>query len=336
MRALLLILIAAISYAAEPGYKVVDKIKIGGTGTFWDYVYIDSSAARLYVSHSNQTEVVDLKTNKVIGTVKETQRIHGIAVAPDLNRGFTSNGATNNVTVFDLKTLATVGTVATGTNPDAILYEPSTHKVFAFNGNTKDATVIDAKTSMVLATVPVGGKPEFAQTDGKGKVFFNVEDTAEIVEMDAAKATITKRIKLAPCEDPTGLAIDRGKSRLFAACGNKLMAIVDFKAWKLIATVPIGAGADGAAFDDGLAFSSNGSDGTMTVIGEEGGKWVVKETVPTQRTARTMGVDTKTHRLYLPAAENGPAPAPKDGKAPKGGGRGPLLPDSFTVLVVGR
>jgi len=336
MRSLLLIFMAATAFAATPGYKVVDKIHIGGTGTFWDYVYVDSGAARLYVSHTNQTEVVDLKTNKVIGTIKDTARVHGIAIAADLNRGFTSNGGTNNVTVFDLKTLATVATVTTGTNPDAILYEPSTHKVFAFNGNSKDATVIDAKTGAVLATVPVGGKPEFSQTDGKGKVFFNVEDTSEIVEMDAAKATLTKRIPLAPCEEPTGLAIDRQKNHLFAACGNRMMAIVDSKAGKLIATVPIGAGADGAAFDDGMAFSSNGGDGTVTVVGEQGGKWIVLETVPTQRTARTMGVDPKTHRLYLPAAENGPAPAPKEGKAPKGGGRGPLLPDSFSIVVVAR
>jgi len=321
---------ALVALAAAPGYKVIDKIKIGGTGTFWDYVFVDADAARLYVSHSNQTEVLDLTSNKVVGTIPETQRVHGIAIASDLGKGFTSNGGTNNVTVFDLKTMKPTGTIATGMNPDAILYDPVSHRVFAFNGRSKDGTVIDAKSGTVISTLPVGGKPEFAQYDGKGKVYVNIEDTSEIVELDAAKATITKRIPLAPCEDPTGLAIDRQKKRLFAACGNKKMAIVDFAAGKVIASVDIGGGADGAAFDNGFAFSSNGADGTMSVVGETSpGKFEVVETVPTERSARTMGADSKTHKLYLPAAENGPAPA-------GGKGRGAILPDSFHIVVVGR
>jgi len=329
-RMALIVLMALVALAAAPGYKVIDKIKIGGTGTFWDYVFVDADAARLYVSHSNQTEVVDLTSNKVVGTIPETQRVHGIAIAGDLGKGFTSNGGTNNVTVFDLKTMKPTGTIATGMNPDAILYDPVSHRVFAFNGRSKDATVIDAKSGTVISTLPVGGKPEFAQYDGKGKVYVNIEDTSEIVELDAAKATITKRIPLAPCEDPTGLAIDRQKKRLFAACGNKKMAIVDFAAGKVIASVDIGGGADGAAFDNGFAFSSNGADGTMSVVGETSpGKFEVVETVPTERSARTMGADSKTHKLYLPAAENGPAPA-------GGKGRGAILPDSFHIVVVGR
>jgi YVTN family beta-propeller protein len=329
-RFVLVAITALVALAAAPGYKVIDKIKIGGTGTFWDYVFVDGDAGRLYVSHSNQTEVVDLTSHKVIGTIPDTQRVHGIAIANDLGKGFTSNGGSNNVTVFDLKSLATTGTITAGMNPDAILYDPVSHRVFAFNGRSNDATVIDAKAGTVIATVPVGGKPEFAQHDGKGKVYFNVENTGEIVELDAAKASITKRIALAPCEDPTGLAIDRQKRRLFAACGNKKMAIVDAAAGKLIATVDIGAGADGAAFDSGFAFSSNGGDGTVSVIGETSpGKFEVVETVQTERSARTMGADSKTHKLYLPAAENGPPPAGAKG-------RGPILPDSFHILVVGR
>ncbi|MEO5925368.1 MAG: YncE family protein [Bryobacteraceae bacterium] len=320
-------------WAAGPGYKVTDKIKIGGTGTFWDYVFVDSGAARLYVSHANQTEIVDLKTNKVIGTIAETMRVHGIAVAADLGKGYTSNGGTNSVTVFDLKSMKATGTIPVGTNPDAIIYDPSSKRVFVFNGNSKDATVIDAKTEKVITTVSVTGKPEFAQIDGKGKLYFNDETSSEVVEMDTAKATITRRLKLAPCEEPTGLVIDTKKGRLFAACSNKLMAAIDAKAWKLLGTVAIGAGADGVTFDDGRVFTSNGTDGTMSVIGEEGGKWVVLETVETQRSARTIGSDTKTHKIYLPAAENGPAPLGKDGKAK---GRGPLLADTFTVLVVSR
>lgn len=331
------LLLAALSltaaWAAGPGYKVTDKIKIGGTGTFWDYVFIDSDAARLYVSHANQTEIIDLKTNKVIGTIAETMRVHGIAVAPDLGKGYTSNGATNNVTVFDLKTMKATGTIPAGMNPDAIIYDPASKRVFAFNGNSKDATVIDAKTDKVITTVSVTGKPEFAQVDGKGKLYFNDETSSEVVEMDTAKATITRRLKLAPCEEPTGLSIDTKGSRLFAACSNKLMAAVDAKAWKLIGTVPIGAGADGVVFEGGRVFTSNGTDGTMSVIGEAAGKWAVEETVDTQRSARTIGADPKTHKIYLPAAENGPPAVGKDGKAK---GRGALLPDTFSVLVVSK
>jgi YVTN family beta-propeller protein len=328
-RSALVLLAALVALAAAPGYKVIDKIKIGGPGQ-WDYVYIDSDANRLYVSHGTQTEVIDTATNKLVGTIPDTAGVHGIAVANDLGKGFTSNGRSNNVTIFDLKTLMATGTVATGTNPDAILYDPVSHRLFAFNGRSNDATVIDPKAGTVISTVPVGGKPEFAQYDGKGKVYFNVENTGEIVEMDAAKAAITKRIPLAPCEDPTGLAIDRQKRRLFAACGNKKMAIVDPDSGKVIASVDIGAGADGAAFDNGFAFSSNGGDGTMTVVQEtSAGKFEVVETVQTARTARTMGADPKTHKLYLPAAEQGPPPA-------GGKGRGTIVPDSFHVMVVSK
>ena len=328
-RSALILIMALVALAAAPGYKVIDKIKIGGGGG-WDYVYVDSDANRVYVSHTNQTEVIDSSTNKLVGTIPDTTGVHGIAIASDLGKGFTSNGRSNNVTIFDLKTLMATGTVATGMNPDAILYEPGTHRLFTFNGRSNDTTVIDAKAGTVITTLPVGGKSEFAQYDGKGNVYFNVENTGEMVELDAAKATITKRIPLAPCEDPTGLAIDRQKRRLFAACGNKKMAIVDPDAGKVIASVDIGAGADGAAFDNGFAFSSNGQDGTMTVVQEtSAGKFEVVETVQTARTARTMGADPKTHKLYLPAAEQGPPPA-------GGKGRGTIVPDSFHVIVVSR
>jgi len=328
-RTALIVLMALVALAAAPGYKVIDKIKIGGGGG-WDYVYIDSAANRLYVSHTNQTEVIDTATHKLVGTIPDTTGVHGIAIATDLGKGFTSNGRANNVTIFDLKTLMATGKVDTGMNPDAILYEPDSHRLFTFNGRSKDATVIDAKAGTVIATLPVGGKPEFAQYDGKGKVYVNIEDTSEIVELDAAKAAITKRIKLAPCEEPSGLAIDRQKRRLFAVCSNKLMAVVDPDAGKVLTTLPIGTGADGAAFDNGFAFSSNGGDGTMTVVQETSpGKFEVVETVATARTARTIGADPKTHKLYLPAAEQGPPPA-------GGKGRGTIVPDSFHIVVVGR
>jgi len=321
--------LAAVAFAAGPGFKVVDKIKIGGASG-WDYVYIDSAAQRLYASHTAQVEVVDLSTMKPVGKIPDTTGVHGIAIASDLGRGFTSNGRDNSVTIFDTKTLAFISkTSDVGKNPDAILYEPSTKRVFTFNGASKDVTALDAKTGKVISTFAVGGKPEFSQTDGKGKIWVNIEDTGEIVEIDSTKASIIKRFSIAPCEDPTGLALDRKKQRLFAACGNKIMAVVDPKAGKVIATPAIGQGSDGAAFDNGMAFSSNGAEGTMTVIGEEGGKYVVLETVPTQRTARTIGVDPKTHKLYLPAADSTPG-VTKDGKQ----GRPQVVADSFSILVV--
>jgi DNA-binding beta-propeller fold protein YncE len=325
------LILAGTALAAGPGYKVASKIKIGGTNG-WDYVYVDSGAQRLYVSHTTQVEVIDLSKMEVVGKIPDTNGVHGIAIASDLGRGFTSNGRDNSVTIFDTKTLSFISKTSVGMNPDAILYEPSTHRVFTFNGNSKDATVVDAKTGGVLSTIPLGGKPEFSQTNGKGTVWVNIENTAEVVEIDAAKASATKRYSLAPCEEPTGLAFDSSKDRLFSACSNNMAAVSDPKAGKLLATVPIGAGADGIAFDNGMAFTSNGGDGTVTVIGEQGGKWGVLETVPTQRTARTIGADSKTHRLFLPAAESGAPAVTKDGKQ----GRPTLLPDSFSVVVLAR
>ena len=224
------------------------------------------------------------------------------------------------------------GKVKTGENPDAILYDSASKRVFAFNGRSKDTTIIDAKTGMVATTINVGGKPEFAQNDGKGKVWVNIEDTNELLEIDSAKSIITKRIKLDPCDEPTGMARDAKKNMLFVACSNKTMAVVDPAAGKVIGTVAIGSGADGVVFDDGFAYTSNGADGTMTVSTEQGGKWVAVATIPTERSARTISVDPKTHRLFLPAAEAG-APTPgKDGKA----GRPQLAPESFHVLVMGK
>jgi DNA-binding beta-propeller fold protein YncE len=314
--------------STEAGYKVLEKIRVGGASQ-WDYVYLDSVARRLYVAHANQTEVIDLATDKIVGAIADTAGVHGIAVANDLGRGFTSNGRTNNVSVFDLRTLQTLATVNTGTNPDAIVYEPVTHRVVTFNGRSNDATVIDARTGSVLGSVAVGGKPEFAQADGKGRVYFNIEDTNELAEMDTSAIRITKRFPLSGCDRPSGLAMDRQRRHLFSVCGNNVMTISDPDAGKVIATAPIGAGADGVAFDDGYAFSANGRDGTVTVVGD---RFEVVQTVPTQASARTIGVDPTTHKLYLPAAEPGPATVSKDGKQ----GRPSLLPDSFTIIVVGK
>lgn len=325
-------LIAAAALAAAPSYKIVSKIKVGGEGG-WDYVYVDSAAHRLYASHATKAIVIDTAGEKILGEIPDTPGIHGIAVATDLGRGFTSNGRENMVTVFDLKTLQPISKIdVKGRNPDSIVYEPTTKRVFTFNGASKDATAIDAKTGAVLATFPMGGKPEFAQVDGKGHIYVNNEDTAEIYEVDAAKNMVLKHYSIAPCESPSGLAFDPAKRHLFSVCENKVMVISDPDSGKVLGDVPIGAGADGAAFDNGYAYSSNGQDGNMTVVGETSpGKFAVAATIETQRGARTIGVDHATHKIYLPTAEFGPPEPGKDGKK----GRASIIPGSFLILVLG-
>lgn len=334
-RSLLLLTISVAAFAAPPAYKVVKKIKIGGA-TRWDYVYVDGANHRLYVSHATQTDVVDTNTDKVVGTIPGGNPVHGIAIANDLGRGFTSNGMDNDVTVFDLKSLMVISKVKTGSNPDSIIYEPVTHRVLTFNGRSSDSTIFDAKTGdVVAASVPVGGRPEFAQVDGKGHVYFNLEDKGEIGEIDAKAAAVTKHYSIAPCDEPSGLAINPKNDYLYSVCGNKMMIVSDPAAGKVIATPAIGQGPDGVAFDDGYAFSANGRDGNITMVGETSpGKFEAVATIPTQQSARTIGADQKAHKLYLPAAEFGPPPA-----APAGGGRpgrAQAIPDSFEIIVVGR
>jgi YVTN family beta-propeller protein len=334
MRKIITLALAALfaigAFAAPTGWKILKEIKIGGEGG-WDYLTIDSAARRLYVSHNTHVVVVDPDAGKVVGDIPDTPGVHGIALVPALNRGFVSNGRGNNVTIFDMKTLKTISQVATGMNPDDITYEPKSGRVFTFNGRSNDASVIDAKTGMVVATIPLGGKPEFAVSDDRGHVYDNLEDKNEVVEIDAAKAMVTKRYSIAPaCDGPSGLAIDIKKRRLFSVCSNRVMAISDPDAGKVVASPAIGAQSDGVAFDasTGYAVSSNG-DGTLTVVEEKGGKWDVVENVATQRGARTIAVDDKTHNFYLPVAD--PAPAPPGG----GRGRG-FVADSFRVIVVGK
>lgn len=332
MRTPLLLLLATAAFAAAPAYKVVSKIKVGGE-TRWDYGYLDSANHRLYVAHGTKTEVIDTTTDKPVGTIADTNGVHGVAMADDLGRGFASDGGDNDVTVFDSKTLKVIMKVKTGQNPDSIIYEPVSHRVFTFNGRSKDSTAIDAKTGNVItASIPVGGKPEFAQVDGKGHIYANIEDKNEIIEVDARNALVSKRYSIAPCDSPSGLVIDP-KGRLYSVCENKIMIVSDPASGKVLANLPIGGGSDGVAFDDGFAFSANGADGTITMVGETSpGKFEVVATIPTQRSARTIAADQKAHKLYLPAAEFGPPAEGKDGKK----GRPQAIPDSFQILVVGR
>lgn len=295
----------SVSAAPAGGYKVTGKIPVAGEGG-WDYLVVDEAARRLYLSHASHVVVYDVDSHAVAGDIPDTQGVHGIALAPDLGKGFISNGRANSVTIFDLKTLKTLDTVPAGTNPDAILYDAVTKRVFAFNGRSKDATVIDAVTGKVLSTFPVGGKPEFAAADGKGGVYVNVEDTSEILHIDAAKMSVLHRWPLAPCKEPSGLAMDTDSRRLFAVCDNEMMAVVNADTGKVVATPKIGEGPDAVAFAPGTneIFSSNGETGTLTVIHEDSAdKYTVVENVPTKKGARTLALDLKTHTLFLPAAE---------------------------------
>ena len=327
------VLTAACAAFAAEGYKVLNKIKIGGTGG-WDYVAVDANAHRLYATHGTIVEVVDTDSGKVVGQITQLHGVHGVAIDAELGKGFISNGQSNSVTIFDLKTLAKTGEPQTGQNPDSICYEPKTKRIFTFNGRSNDSTAIDAKSNEIVKTFPVGQKPEFCVVDGAGKVYVNLEDTSEIVEIDAAKPEVTRHASLSPCEEPSGLAIDVKDKKLFSVCSNKMMAVVDIPSLKVIATPAIGPGPDAAAFDPatGLAFSSNGGDATLSIVKLVNGKYETVDNVSTERGARTMTVDPKTHKVYLLAAEYGPAPEASGGKK----GRPPILPDSFHVLVVGK
>jgi YVTN family beta-propeller protein len=323
---------------AKTGYRVAKEIKeapLQGEGG-WDYLAVDAAARRVYVTRSTKVVVLDADKGTVVGSIPDLSGVHGVAVAPELGRGFISNGRSGVVTIFDLKTLGVLGEVkSTGENPDAILYDPFSGRVFAFNGRSGNATVLDAKTNAVAGTVALGGKPEFATTDLAGTVFVNIEDKSEVVALGAKDLAVKGRWPLKPCEEPTGMAIDRKHHRLLIGCSNKLAAVVDYEHGKLVTTLPVGSGVDGTAFDaeTGLGFSSNG-EGTLTVIKEESpDQFSVVETVPTKKSARTIALDEKTHTLFLSAAELGPPPAPT---ADQPHPRPSIVPGSFEVLVVRR
>jgi DNA-binding beta-propeller fold protein YncE len=318
---------AAKAQTGASGYVVTQTIPLPGDEG-WDYVFVDSAARRAYISHGARVLVMDLDSSKIVGTIENTAGVHGIAIAPDLGHGFVSDGRANTITIFDTRTLKTIGTANAGTNPDAIIFDPASKRVFAMNGRSGDVTALDAATGNVVGTMPIGGKLEFAAADGKGNVFVNVEDKSEIVEFDANGLKVLHHYPLAPCEEPSGLAMDVANRRLFVGCRNKMMAVVDADSGKIIATPAIGEGVDATAFDPsaGYAFSSN-DEGTLTVVKENSpSDFAVIDTVQTKKSARTMGLDLKTHTVYLPAAEFEPA-------AP-GERRGKMKPGSFILVVV--
>jgi YVTN family beta-propeller protein len=320
---------------APANYEVKQKYVLGGEGG-WDYLTYDPAGKRLFISRGTHVMVVDPAKGAVVGDIPDTAGVHGIALAQELGKGFTSNGRDNSVTVFDLKTLKTTTKIRIeAENPDAILYDPASQRIFTFNGRSKNATVIDAAKNTVVATIPLDGKPEFAVSDGKGMVFVNIEDKSELTEIDAKNAKVVQSWPLAPCEDPSGLAMDQKNRRLFSGCGNKMMAVTNADTGKVVTTVPIGPGVDANAFDpqSQLAFSSNGGDGTLTVVHEDSpDKFTVVENASTQRSARTMTLNASNHDVYTVAAEFEEAPPAREGERP----RRTMKPGTFTLLVLGK
>jgi DNA-binding beta-propeller fold protein YncE len=328
--------LAAVAVAAaSPGYHVIKTYKVGGEGG-WDYLTVDASARRFYISRGTHVIVLDADSGKNVGDIPDTPGVHGIALAPELGKGFVSNGREGTVTIFDMSTLATIGgKVRVGENPDAILYEPATRRVFTFNGRSHDSTAIDAATGKVLGTIELDGKPEFAASDAKGEVFVNIEDKSELTVIDPNKLEVKAKWPLAPCTEPSGLAMDRKDRRLFVGCDNKMMAVVDADSGKVLATPAIGEGVDATAYDDEarLAFASCG-EGVLTVVKEDSPqKFSVVENVKTEPGARTMALDTKTHNVFTVTAKFGPPPAATaDNPHP----RRTILPDTFEVLVLAK
>ena len=314
------------------GYKIVQQIHLDGDG-FWDYLNADDATGMLYVSHGKMVHVVDMKTGKNVATITDVNGVHGIAIATEFNKGFISNGADSNVTVFNTKDYKVIEKVpVTGKNPDAILYEPFSKSIITWNGRSSNATVIDAKTDKVIATISLAGKPEAAVSDGKGKVFVNIEDKSEVSMINVKTWKVEQTWSIAPGEGPSGLALDNENHRLFSAT-DKLMVVLDAETGKVITTVPTGGRVDGAGFDPKLkrAYSSCG-EGVLTVVQEENpNTFKVLATVPTQAGARTISVSAETHRIYLPTAEFGPTPEKTtDNPRP----RPTVKPGTFTVLVV--
>ncbi len=325
---------AAALAAAGPGYKVTNTYKIGGDGG-WDYITADAAARRLYISRATHVIVLDLDSGKTVGDIADTPGVHGIALAPELGRGFTSNGREGTVSIFELKTLATRTKVKVGDGPDAILYDPATKRIFTFNGKSHDSTALDATTGAVLGTIKLDGKPEFAASDGQGGIFVNIEDKSELTAIDSNKLQVKTTWPLAPCESPTGLSMDRKHRRLFVGCDNKMMAVVNADTGKIVAMPAIGDGVDATAFDDqtGLAFASCG-EGVLTVVREESpDKFTAAETVSTEPGARTLALDSRTNNVYVVTAKFGPPPA---ATAENPHPRHSILPDTFVVLVVGK
>lgn len=328
---LFLAIASALSPAAQSSsaYRITHSYVLGGDGS-WDYIVPDPPNHRLFVGRQNRVMVVDENSGTLLGEVTGIDGAHGTAIAAASGHGFATSGRDRSVVMFDLKTFKTLGRIPAAEDADAIIYDPASNRVFTFNGDAHSSTVIDPAGTLI-ANVPLGGKPEYGASAGDGRVYANLTDTSEVVELDARKASVLRRWSTAPCKQPVAMAIDTGHHRLFSGCRSGVMAVSDYQAGKIVATAAIGSGVDGAAYDtaSGDAFASN-ADGTLTVIHQDDpNQYRVVQTLQTAPAARNMGLDPSNHRLFLVSAKFGPAPA-------TGRGRGAVLPDTFTLMVVER
>jgi hypothetical protein len=325
---------AAAQSGGGSGYHLIKKVKLGGSGG-WDYLEVDPATHRLFISRATHVAVVDPDQGKIIGDIPDTQGVHGIAFADEFNKGFTTNGRTSDSTIFDLTSLKVVGNAKTDKDTDAVIYDPFSKRVFTFNGDANTASAVDAASGALVGTFALGGGPEFGATDGKGKIFVNLEDKSSLVKFDAKTLKIENTWPLAPCESPSGLAIDAAHEILVVGCHNKLMTFVDGNSGKVLGTVPIGQGVDANRFDPvtGYAFASCG-DGTITIAHEDSPtKFSPVEMIQTERGARTMALDYATHTVYTVTAEFGETPAATP-EHPRP--RPAIIPDTFTLLVYGK
>jgi len=332
MKRILLSILAAALFAPQFGaaqqFQVANRVTLGGEGG-WDYLIYDADGQRLFITRGSHVMVVDANTLKVVGDIPDLSAIHGVALAPALNRGFISNGGDNTVTIFDLKTLKKLDSVKVGERPDAILYEPFSKRVFTFNARSHDTTAVDAATGKVVGTVPLGGKPEFPASDGKGKLYVNIEDKSQIAEVDVTNLAVLNTWSIAPCKEPSALAFDVAHHRLFAGCDNKMTAIVDSDSGKVVTTLPIGEGVDAGAFNPNTrqVFMSCG-EGVLTVIHQDGpDKYSVQQNLATVKGARTMALDAKNNVAYLVTAK-------REDKPPAPGQRPAMVPGTFELIVV--
>lgn len=328
---LFLAIASALSPAAQSSsaYRITHSYVLGGDGS-WDYIVPDPPNHRLFVGRQNRVMVVDENSGTLLGEVTGIDGAHGTAIAAASGHGFATSGRDRSVVMFDLKTFKTLGRIPAAEDADAIIYDPASNRVFTFNGDAHSSTVIDPAGTLI-ANVPLGDKPEYGASAGDGRVYANLTDTSEVVELDARKASVLRRWSTAPCKQPVAMAIDTGHHRLFSGCRSGVMAVSDYQAGKIVATAAIGSGVDGAAYDtaSGDAFASN-ADGTLTVIHQDDpNQYRVVQTLQTAPAARNMGLDPSNHRLFLVSAKFGPAPA-------TGRGRGAVLPDTFTLMVVER
>jgi len=321
---------SALAQSSSSSYRIAHTYVLGGDGG-WDYIVPDPPTHRLFIGRQNRVMVVDEDNGTLLGEVTGIKGAHGTAVAAATGHGFATSGNDQSVVMFDLKTLKTLGRIPAAEDADAIIYDSVSNRVFTFNGDAHSSTVIDPRAGTLITNIALGGKPEYGASAGDGKVYANLTDTSEVVEIDAKAATVGRRWSTAPCKQPVAMAIDTAHRRLFSGCRSGVMAISDFQAGKIVATVAIGMGVDGAGFDaaSGDAFAAN-ADGTLTVIHEDTpDKYRVVQTVQTAPAARNMGLDPTNHRVFLVSGKFGPAPA-------SGRGRGPVLPDTFTLMVVER